>query len=164
MENLSVLGDQFSIDLRAIGLLFALPAINSPTVSLRRSFWITGYPSIPLLYFVKMSWQLTGLGERGTVRLKCLAQEQNARFLVGSPTWTARSGYQHVSQQVNVSARACLPQSTVFEIPWLSPDKNIFFLTEYIRNLSCSSALLPPLTTVLCIHLFRTEEFSTNLP
>jgi len=52
--------------------------------------------------------------ERGTVRVKCLAQEHNTMSLARTQTWMARSGDEHTSHEAGV------PPTPPFPLPLLS--------------------------------------------
>ena len=43
--------------------------------------------------------------ERGTVRVKCLAQEHNTMSLPWAQTWTAHSGVEHTNHEATVPPR-----------------------------------------------------------
>ena len=59
--------------------------------------------------FVRFPQQITGthlytLVERGTVRVKCLAQEHNTLTPARARTWTARSGVERTNYETNTCA------------------------------------------------------------
>ena len=58
---------------------------------------LQGYPSIKFTGTLLYTWV-----ERGTVRVKCLAQEHNTMFPARARTQTARSGVEHTNHEATV--------------------------------------------------------------